>query len=135
MTDTNPPADDARGADRFKGGEEARRAVLGDEYVDASLKRSSEFMKPIQRLITEYCWGDVWTRPGLDRRTRSLINLAMLSALNREDELRLHLGGALRNGCTPEEIQEVLLQVAIYCGVPAGLASSKIANEVLADAE
>jgi 4-carboxymuconolactone decarboxylase len=117
--------------DRGARGEEIRREVLGDDYVDAAQKRGTEFMEPFQELVTEYCWGEIWGRPGLDRRTRSLLNIAMLSALNRESELRLHVGGAVANGCTREEIQETLLQVSVYCGVPAGLSSFKVANEVL----
>jgi 4-carboxymuconolactone decarboxylase len=110
-----------------------RREVLGDEYVDRALASADDFSAPMEALANEYCWGEIWGRPGLDRKTRSLINLAMLSALNRPDQLRTHLIGALNNGCTPEEIQEALLQVAIYCGVPAGMASFKIARDVVAE--
>jgi len=114
-------------------GETIRREVLGDEYVDRATQSASEFNKPLQQLVTEYCWGDVWGRPGLDRRTRSLINLAMISALNRPHELRLHVAGALRNGVTTDEIREVLLQVTIYCGVPAGVDAFRTAREVFAE--
>jgi len=114
-------------------GETIRREVLGDEYVDRATQSASEFNKPLQELVTEYCWGDVWGRPGLDRRTRSLINLAMISALNRPHELRLHVAGALRNGVTTDEIREVLLQVTIYCGVPAGVDAFRTAREVFAE--
>jgi 4-carboxymuconolactone decarboxylase len=120
--------------DRFEQGLSIRREVLGQEYVDAALERATPFARPLQELITEYCWGSVWSRPGLDRRTRSLINLAMLTALNRPHELAGHLRGALRNGCTEEEIQEVLLQAAVYCGLPAALDSFRVAEKVLEEA-
>jgi 4-carboxymuconolactone decarboxylase len=117
--------------DRFEQGLKVRSEVLGTDYVARSLDGADEFNRPLQQLITEYCWGEVWSRPGLSRQTRSLINIAMLSALNRPNELRIHLRGALNNGCTPEEIQEVLLQAAIYCGAPAGVEGFRIASEVL----
>lgn len=107
-----------------------RKEVLGAEHVERSMASADAFTAPIQKLVTEYCWGEIWGRPGLDRKTRSLLNLAMLSALNRPHEVRLHVRGALNNGVTPEQIQEVLLQVAIYCGVPACLDSMKVAVEV-----
>jgi 4-carboxymuconolactone decarboxylase len=116
--------------ERFKAGMAVRREVLGAAYVDKAIAEADELTQPLQELITEYCWGAVWTRPGLPRKTRSLINLAMLTALNRPHEIRLHLRGALRNGCTKEEIMEVLLQSAIYCGVPAALDSVRVAKEV-----
>lgn len=116
---------------QFEKGLQVRREVLGAEYVDKSVQSVDAFMIPLQKLITEYCWGEVWSRPGLDRRLRSVINLAMISALNRPNELKLHVLGALKNGVTKEEIQEIMLQVAIYCGVPAGLDSTKIAKEVI----
>jgi 4-carboxymuconolactone decarboxylase len=115
----------------FEQGLAVRREVLGEEYVDRALAGATPFAKPIQQLVTEYCWGAVWTRPGLDRRTRSLINVAMLTALNRPHELAGHVRGALRNGCSEEEIQEVLLQAAIYCGMPAGLDAFRVAASVL----
>jgi|ERR1700733_7589523 4-carboxymuconolactone decarboxylase len=118
-------------SDLYDRGMAVRRAVLGDEYVTASLANGNEFTKPIQRIITEYCWGAVWARPGLARRDRSLLNLAMLTALNRPHELRTHVRGALTNGCTVEEIQEALLQATIYCGVPAGLDAFRVAREVI----
>ena len=118
---------------RFEEGLAVRRAVLGSEYVDKAIADADELTRPLQELITEYCWGAVWTRPGLPRTMRSLINLAMLTALNRPHEVRLHLRGALRNGCTKEEIMEVLLQSAIYCGVPAALDSVRIAREVFGE--
>jgi 4-carboxymuconolactone decarboxylase len=110
-----------------------RREVVGAEYVEKSMAEADDFNRPFQDLVTEYCWGEVWSRPGLDRRQRSMLNIAMLSALNRPHELRLHLRGALRNGVTKEEIREILLQVAIYCGVPASLDGFRIAREVLAE--
>lgn len=119
--------------DLFARGLEMRRAVLGAEYVEKSLN-GNPFMEPLQKLITEWCWGELWHRPGIDRKMRSIVNIAMLAALNRPNELRLHLRGALNNGVTPKEIQEILLQVAVYCGVPAGLDGFKIASEVLSDA-
>jgi 4-carboxymuconolactone decarboxylase len=123
---------------RYARGNEIRTAVLGAEYVKAATERATDFNRPLQELITEYCWGTVWARPGLDRRTRSLINIAMLSALNQQAELTLHVGGALRNGCTVEEVQEVLLQVAVYCGVPAalnGFRSAQAAMEKIVSAD
>lgn len=117
--------------ERAQAGLAVRREVLGAEQVDRSLANTNAFTQPFQDLLNEYCWGEVWTRPGLDRRTRSLLNLAMLTALNRPNEFRLHMRGALNNGCTATEIQEVLLQTAIYCGVPAALQSFGIAREVL----
>lgn len=114
-----------------KRGLNVRREVLGSEYVDRAVENASAFNMPLQRLVTKYCWGEVWTRPGLDRRTRSLLNLAMLPALKQWNEFRLHLRGAVANGCTAGEIREALLQVAIYCGVPAGVEAFQIALEVL----
>ncbi len=118
---------------RFREGLAVRREVLGREYVDQALESADDFNQPMQELVTEYCWGSVWTRPGLDRRTRSLVNLAMMTALNRPHELKLHLRGALNNGCTEEEIREVLLQTAIYCGVPAAIDSFRTARDVLGE--
>lgn len=114
----------------FKKGFGIRKEVLGAEHVERSMASVDDFTAPIQKLVTEYCWGEIWGRPGLDRKTRSLLNLAMLSALNRPHEVRLHVRGALNNGISREQIQEVLLQVAIYCGVPACLDSMKVAVEV-----
>ena len=115
--------------DLFEKGLEVRRAVLGKDFVDKSISDADDFTRPLQELITEYCWGSVWARPGLPRKTRSLINLAMLTALNRPHEVKLHLRGALNNGCSKEEIMEVLLQTAIYCGVPAAVDSFRTAKE------
>ena len=107
--------------ERYDEGLAIRREVLGAEYVDAALASADELGRPLQELVTEYCWGALWGRPGLPRKTRSLLNVGLLAALNRPHELELHTRGALRNGCTQEEIVEVVLQVAVYCGVPAGV--------------
>ncbi|EFV75728.1 MULTISPECIES: 4-carboxymuconolactone decarboxylase [Cytobacillus] len=115
---------------KFDDGLQVRREVLGAEYVDNSIKNATSFTKPLQELVTEYCWGEIWTREGLPKKTRSMINLAMLTALNRPHELKLHLRGAINNGVTKEEIQEIFLQTAIYCGVPASLDSFKTAQEI-----
>jgi 4-carboxymuconolactone decarboxylase len=113
----------------FDKGLATRREVLGADYVDNSIRNADEFNMEMQELVTQYCWGDVWNRPGLDRRTRSFLNLAMLAALNRPHELKLHVRGAINNGLTKEEIKEVFLQVAIYCGVPAAIDSFRVAKE------
>jgi len=120
---------------RYEQGMKVRRAVLGDAHVDESLKKRNEFNEAFQDLITRYAWGEVWSRPGLPRKTRSMITLAMMVALNRADELRMHLLAALNNGVTREEIQEVLLQTAIYCGAPAANAAFHLAEEVFGQAE
>src|SRR6202012_1842342 len=109
-----------------------RSEVLGAEHVERSLQNASAFARPMQDLVTEYCWGAVWSRPGLDRRARSLVNLGMLTALNRAHELGVHVRGALNNGVTAEEIREVLLQAAVYCGVPAGMEAFPVAEGALA---
>lgn len=119
--------------ERFAKGLKIRQEVLGAEHVKKSLEAATDFTAPMQKLVTEWCWGEIWGRPGLDRRTRSIINLSMLSALNRPHEIRLHVLGALNNGLTQDEIMEILLQVAIYCGVPSALDSMKVAAEVLAE--
>lgn len=119
----------------FAEGLAVRRDVLGADYVDNSIASASDFMVDFQKLVTEYCWGEVWTRPGLDRKQRSMLNLAMLTALNRPNELRLHLRGALTNGVSRDEIKEILLQACIYAGIPAGLDAFKVANEVLKEAD
>jgi 4-carboxymuconolactone decarboxylase len=115
-------------------GMEIRRAVLGDDYVDGALARQDDFTAPFQDFITRYAWGDVWSRPGLDRRTRSCITVALLAALGHQRELGIHLRGALRNGVTPDELREVLLQTAIYAGVPAANSAFAVAQDVLAGA-
>ena len=119
--------------DLYERGLEIRRAVVGDDYVDRSLAEADDFTRPLQELVTRYCWGDVWSRPGLERRERSMINLSMIAALNRPHELKLHVRGAINNGLTQDEIREILLQVAIYAGVPASLDSFRVAKEVFAE--
>ena len=114
----------------FERGLKTRREVLGAEYVDSAIKNADSFNQPMQELVTEYCWDAIWNRPGLDRRTRSIINLSMLTALNRPHEIKLHVRGAINNGLSKEEIQEVFLQTAIYCGVPAAIDSFRTAKEV-----
>jgi 4-carboxymuconolactone decarboxylase len=115
----------------FERGLQTRREVLGADYVDASLAQADDFLMAFQRLSTEWAWDYVWNRPGLDRRTRSLLNLAMLTALGKTPELKLHVRGALTNGVTVQEIQEVLLHASVYCGLPAGLEAFRAAHEVL----
>jgi 4-carboxymuconolactone decarboxylase len=120
--------------DLFDQGLQTRREVLGAAYVDAALKGADDFSRPMQELVTQYCWGDIWNRPGLDRRSRSLLNLGMLTALNRPHELRIHLRGALNNGVTKDEIREVFLQAAVYCGLPAAIDAMRVAREVFQEA-
>jgi 4-carboxymuconolactone decarboxylase len=117
--------------DLYENGLAVRREVLGDEHVDRSLAGADEFMTAIQRMTTEWAWGSIWTRPGLDRRSRSLMNLAMITALGKMPELQLHVRGALANGVTVDEIKEALLHATVYCGLPAGLQAFKAAHEVL----
>jgi 4-carboxymuconolactone decarboxylase len=119
--------------DRREQGLRVRREVLGAEHVDRSLAQASEFAKPLQELVTEYCWGAIWTRPGIDRKIRSLVNIGILTALNLNHELGVHTRGALTNGATVDEIREVVLQAAIYCGVPAALDASRTVEKVLID--
>lgn len=121
--------------DRYEEGLAMRRQVLGDAYVQRSLDNATEFSRPMQELVTEYCWGAVWSRPGLVPRDRSLVNLGMLVALDRPDELRVHLRGALNNGVTVAEIQEVILQAGVYCGMPAALDAFRIAGAVIEEHE
>ena len=118
--------------DRYEAGMKMRREVLGDAHVDASLAKRDAFSNDFQDLITRYAWGEIWSRPGLSRTTRSLLTIAMLVALNRDEELRMHLRAALKNGVTQDEIREALLQSAIYCGVPAANSAFRIAQEVFA---
>ena len=119
--------------EKFERGLALRKQVLGAEYVEKSMASADSFSMPMQELSTEYCWGHVWTRPGLALRDRSLINIAMISALNRPHELKLHVKAALNNGLSRDEIREVILQVAVYCGVPAGIDSTRIAREAFAE--
>lgn len=122
-------------SEKFEKGLKTRKQVLGAEYVDASLANADEFTQPLQELVTEYCWGTVWQREGLSLKMRSIINLAMITALNRPHELKLHVRGALNNGVSREEIREVLLQAGIYCGVPASIDSFRVAKEVFAEVD
>ncbi|CAN7440722.1 carboxymuconolactone decarboxylase family protein [Rhizobium sp. LjRoot30] len=119
----------------FEKGLKVRREVLGDAYVDRSLNSVDDLTAPLQKLVTEWCWGEIWNRPGLERKTRSFLNLAMLTALNRPHEIKIHVRGALNNGVTKEEIVEVILQAAIYCGVPAALDCMRVAAEVIREQE
>jgi len=118
---------------QYEAGMKARREVLGDAHVDRSLAQADELTKPLQDLVIEYGWGAIWARPGLDRRTRSLVNIGMLTALNRPHELEVHLKGALNNGCSREEIVETALQTAVYCGMPAALDTMRRVKQVFAE--
>jgi 4-carboxymuconolactone decarboxylase len=122
-------------SDRYEQGMKVRRDVLGDEHVDRAIERTTPFTADFQDLITRYAWGEIWARPGLDRRTRSAITIATLVALGREEELAMHVRAALRVGLTPEEITEVLLQSAVYCGVPAANGAFAVAQRVLDEAQ
>jgi 4-carboxymuconolactone decarboxylase len=117
----------------FDKGMAVRRAVNGDAVIDQSMASADEFSMPMQELVTEFCWGAIWTRPDLDRRSRSILNIGMLAALNRPEELAGHIRAGLTNGLTQTEIRECLLQVAVYCGMPAGLGAFKVARQVFAD--
>lgn len=116
---------------RYEAGLQVRREVVGADYVDRALAAATDFSEPLQDLVTEYCWGAVWTRPGLDRRARSMITLAMLTSLNRSTEFATHVRAALTNGVTPDEIREVLLHATVYAGVPAGVEAFRIAGPIL----
>ncbi|MDH5426288.1 MAG: carboxymuconolactone decarboxylase family protein [Gammaproteobacteria bacterium] len=118
-------------SDKYTAGMAVRREVLGDEYVDKAISAATDFSRPLQDLVTENCWGEVWTNDVIPKKTRSLITLAMLAALKAPAEIKVHVLGALRNGCTVEEIQQVLLQSAVYCGVPAGIEAFRAAREVI----
>ncbi len=119
----------------FERGMKIRKEVLGADYVEKSFAAADDFNRPLQELVTEYCWGAVWGREELPKKTRSMLNLAMISVLNRPHELKIHVKGALKNGCTKDEIREVLLQVAIYAGVPAAVDSFRIAREAFKEME
>lgn len=119
--------------DLFEKGLDIRKSVLGPEFVEKSIAAADDFNMPMQKLVTEYCWGAVWGREELPRKTRSMLNIAMLAVLNRPHEFKLHIRGAIRNGVSKEEIREILLQVAIYAGVPAGIDSFRNAKEALAE--
>ena len=120
---------------RYEEGMRVRREVLGDEHVDRSLAAATEITRMMQDLTTEVAWGTIWTRPGLPRHTRSLINVAMLATLGRSNELRLHVRGALRNGCSQEEVAEALLQAAVYAGIPVGIEGFRVADGVFSEGE
>ena len=122
-------------SDMYEKGLAIRKAVLGAEYVDKAIAGADDFTRPIQELVTKYCWGEVWGRETLSRRDRSLLNIAMISALNRPHELKLHVKGALTNGVSRDEIREVLMQVAIYCGVPCAVDSTRIAKEAFSEVD
>ena len=117
-------------SEKFKSGLKTRKEVLGEDYVNRTMQSADEFTWPVYKLATEYCWDEIWNRPGLDRRSRSILNLGMISALNRPHELKLHIRGAINNGLTKEELMEIFLQVAIYCGLPASIDSFRTAKEV-----
>ncbi len=117
----------------FERGLKVRKEVLGEEYVNKSIAGADEFTRTMAEWSTEYCWGALWTRPGMDRRTRSIVNLSMIAALNRPHELKLHVKAAIQNGLTKDEIKEIFLQVAVYCGVPAGIDSFRIAREAFTE--
>ena len=117
----------------FETGRQIRREVLGDAYVDQALRNADDFNRPFQEFISEYAWGAIWSRQGLERKTRSLLNLAMLTALNRPHELEIHVRGALHNGVTIEELREVFMHTSVYCGVPAALDAFRVARRVLAE--
>jgi 4-carboxymuconolactone decarboxylase len=119
--------------ERFDKGLEIRREVLGREYVDRNLANADDFSRDFQEIVTEYCWGAGWGRDALTRRDRSLLNLAMLGALNRSNEFKVHLRGALNNGCTRDEIKDTLIQLAVYAGIPAGVEAFRLAREVFAE--
>ena len=119
----------------FEKGMAVRRVVVGDKAVDQAIADADDFSMPMQELVTEFCWGSVWTRPDLDRRSRSILNIGVLAALNRPDELAGHIRGAVNNGLSKAEIRECLLQVAVYVGMPAGLGAFKVARQVFADLE
>jgi 4-carboxymuconolactone decarboxylase len=120
-------------SEKFEKGLKTRTAVLGAEYVEKSLANADDFSLPMQQLSTEYCWDEIWNRPGLDRRSRSILNLGMIAALNRPHELKLHIRGAIQNGLTKDELKEIFLQIACYCGIPAGIDSFRLAREAFKD--
>jgi 4-carboxymuconolactone decarboxylase len=120
-------------SEKFEKGLKTRTAVLGKEYVEKSLESADDFSWSMQQLSTEYCWDEIWNRPGLDRRSRSILNLGMIAALNRPHELKLHIRGAIQNGLTKDELKEIFLQIACYCGIPAGIDSFRLAREAFKD--
>ena len=120
-------------SEMYERGLPIRRQVLGSDYVDRSIAEADDFNRPLQEMITEHAWGTIWTRPGLSRKTRSMLNVGMLTALNRPHELRLHVRGALNNGVTEDELREIVLQIAVYCGAPAALDGARVIREILAE--
>ena len=120
-------------SEMYERGLPIRRQVLGSDYVDRSIAEADDFNRPLQEMITEHAWGTIWTRPGLSRNTRSMLNVGMLTALNRPHELRLHVRGALNNGVTEDELREIVLQIAVYCGAPAALDGARVIREILAE--
>jgi 4-carboxymuconolactone decarboxylase len=131
----NNAGDNQMSNEKYEKGLKIRTQVLGEAYVNRSIENADDFNRPLQEMVTEYCWGHVWGREGLSLKERSMINLAMISALNRPHELKLHVRGALRNGLSREQIREILLQVGIYCGVPAAVDSFRLAREAFAEAD
>ena len=121
--------------EKFKNGLVTRKEVLGESYVENSLSKANDFTMDIQKLATEYCWDEIWNRPGLDRKSRSLLNLGMLASMNKTQELKAHIKGALNNGLTKDELKEVFLQVSIYCGLPVALENFRLSQEVLNEIE
>ncbi len=117
-------------SEKFERGLKTRREVLGSEYVDRAIEQADEFNWSMQQLTTEWCWDETWNRPGLDRRSRSILNLGMISALNRPHEFKIHVRGAINNGLTKAELKEIFLQIGVYCGVPAAMDCFRIAKEV-----
>lgn len=130
MPDKQIAPDGTPFTEKFKRGLETRKQVLGEAYVDRSVNNATDYNFPMQQLVTEYCWDEIWNRPGLDRKYRSVLNLGMIAALGRSAELKLHVRGAINNGLTKEELREIFMQVAVYCGVPAALDSFRTAQEV-----
>lgn len=117
--------------ERYQRGLDVRAKVLGDEYVNKAIQNADDFNREFQNLVTEYCWGEIWGSDGLDHKQRSMLNLAMLAALGRSHEFELHFRGAIKNGCTQKQLKDVLMQIAVYCGIPAGVESFRIARRVL----
>lgn len=132
--ETNGPAG-KKTSQKFERGLQTRREVLGDKYVDASLDSANEYNWPMQELVTEYCWDEIWNRPGLSRKYRSILNIGMIAVLGRSSELKMHVRGAINNGITKEELREIFLQITIYCGVPTGIESFRIAQDVFNEME
>jgi 4-carboxymuconolactone decarboxylase len=133
MTQPTLRPDGVPAGERFDAGLKTRREVLGDAYVDAAVQKATDYTWPMQQLVTEYCWNEIWNRPGLDRKQRSTLNLGMIAALGRMHEFKIHVRGAIANGLTKEEIREIIMQITIYCGVPAGVDCQRVATEAFAE--